>query len=112
MSEITVTLTNMENHSYDRDTRILYRGNKILKPVNGIYTLKYRKITCTRTVEQIHTMTHIDHRPLTKTSAMIRTGDEEAIAIDRINGMGYKELCEKFHCSESTIARAMRITGC
>ena len=106
------TLMNMENYSYDRDTRLLYRGHRIVKPTNGIYTLKYRKITCTRTAEQIHDMTHVDKRPLTTIRDMIRTGDEEAIAIDRFNGMKYKDLCEKYHCSESTVARAMRITSC
>ena len=139
----TTTIRNMENYSYDRDTRTLYRGHRRVNPIDGGYILKCREVTWNRTTEEMYEMTKPDHTPLSKlprkkieidTDGILKSlangvsrgltaqrfGVSKStiqrislpnsdIRKDRDNGMSYLDLCSKYKCSSTTIARNLRV---
>lgn len=99
-----VTIKGMENYTYNRNTRTLYRGNKLVKPINGEYLMKCGAVTCTKTVEQIHELTKINHKPLSPLrSVYSRFIDKVALAHDKAKGMTHNNLMAKYECSARTV---------
>lgn len=102
----TTTIRGMENYSYNRDTKTLYRGHKVVNPIEGVYTMKCKSITWFKSPEQLHEMTIPNHKPLAaKKRVMKRLIDRVGILRDKAEGMLYVDICKKYRCSMSTVSQ-------
>lgn len=105
MVDNTVSIRNMENYSYNRDTRTLYRGHRIVKSVDGGYVLKCKSVTWCRTDEEMHEMTKPDHTPLSKLPRKKVHIDTDGILRSLLNGVSKGLTAQRFGVSKSTIQR-------